>query len=366
MATTRQAGPGIGLSNAGLAGLNAQRSILGGQTHIIPAGQFWVTPGPYCMVETLDPVSGLWRNQSSMGSNGQFVSSDGVNVRIANHTGTPVGAFVTNNGGNYTSAPTVTGNGTGGATWQAIVGGAVGNVTISTVGAGYNYPPLLVFDAPPVGGIQATGNVTIGTTGNISAVTMIDNGAGYATAPKCYLIPDPRELTAATPGPTTAPVLTANLAGSGTVTAVICTNPGAPVTTAPTLSFSGGGGASAAATAVMCFGVTGFTVGAGGTGYGVANAFAIITSGGIVSGSAGTYANPSISTNVFTPRQANISGTAGAGGNVTATSSVINDAGLFQAVPTGIVLSAGGNVTVPGNVTMTVGAVTDHYQLQPF
>lgn len=367
MATTRQAGPGMGLSTWGMTGLNSQRAIQGGQTHLIPSGQYWLQPGPYCQVQALDPVSGLWRGMSIFGNGGQFVNSDGQNIRIANLTGCCVGALVTNVGSAYTSAPTVTTTGT--AKFQAFVGGAIsGTVTITNAGVGYNYVPMLVFAAPPAGGIQATGTCTL-SGGVINAVTVVDQGAGYVGIPAITVIPDPREATQATPGPTTPAVLTAALLTTETVvTAVTCTDPGTGAYTAvPTLTFAGGGGTSAAATPIMCFAATGFTVGNAGVAYGNAQPFLVVTGGGIVP-SPGTVVNPSVSNQLFIPRQANISGTTTSGSVITATGLVVNDAGLFQSVPNGFVLPSGTAAlpTTTAIVTITVGAVTDHYTLQSF
>ena len=368
MAITRQAGAGMGLQTWGLSGNNNVRSIPAGSVEIVPAGQFYITTGPYSQIQALDPISGLWRQLSPFNSAVQFVNSDGVNVRIANLTGTAVGGYVTNVGSGYTSAPVVTAS-AGGSAWTAIVGGAINaTVTITTAGAGYNYTPRLVISAPPVGGIQATATCTI-SGGAINAVTVVNQGAGYLTAPTIQVIADPRDALAATPGPTTTAVLTVNatLAGAQTITAVVCTNQGTVLTAVPTLTFTGGGGSSAAATVVMCFAATGFTVGAGGAAYGNAQPFGVITTGGIVAGSAGAVVNPYIANGMFTPRQANMSGVSTSGGAVTATGLVVNDPGLFQAVPSGLVLAGGsGLATTVAQVTITVGGVADTVTLQPF
>ena len=362
MAITPQRGPGMLLPTFGLSGLNNQRAIPAGQIHTLPPGQFIVTPGPYSFVQTLDPISGLWQNISIFQNGPQLVSSDGQNFRIANLTGCCVGALVTNVGSGYTSVPTVTTTGT--AKFQAMVGGAIsGTVTITTAGTGWNYAPQLVFAAPPVGGIQARGYCTI-SGGVINAVTVTDQGAGYTSAPAITPIPDPRDTqTAAGSGS----VLTAALLVTETiVTAITCTNPGTGAyTSAPSLTISGGGGSSAAATPIMCFAATGFTVGAGGVAYGHAQPFMVTTTGGIVA-SPGAVVNPNISNNLFIPRNANISGTSTSGGAITATGLVVNDGGLFQSVPNGIVLAGGsGTYTTIGQVTITVGGVVDFYSIQP-
>lgn len=362
MASTRQGGPGIGLDLRPLSGNQNFRSLAAGSVDILPAGQFWVTPGPYSALQTLDPITGLWRTIQTFPNANTFVNSDGANVRVANLTGCAVGAFVTNVGSGYTSAPAVAVS-AGGSAWTAIVGGAINStVTVTTAGVGYTNAPRLIVSAPPAGGIPAS-CIAVVSAGAISSVTVINQGAGYTSAPTIAVVADPRDTI------TTPAVLTVNatLAGANTITAVICTNQGQPVTAVPTLTFSGGGGASAAATVVMCFTATGITVGTAGAGYGNAQPFAVITTGGITGGTAGATVNPGISTGLFAPRQANISGTSTAGGAITATGAVINDGGLFEAVPSGIVLAGGsGLATGQGVVTITVGGVTDTSYVQPF
>lgn len=367
MTTTAQRGPGMPLPLPPLTGLNNVRSLPAATFHIIPAGQYLFQPGPYTFLEFLDPITQVWRQASPLCMQPAIIAVDGVNFRIANRSGCPVGAFITNVGSAYTSAPVVTAS-AGASTWRAVVGGAINStVTITTAGAGYNYAPQLIISAPPSGGVQASATCTI-SAGAVNAVTVVNQGAGYTIAPTITVVPDPREATATTPGPTTASVLTVNatLTGSGTITALLCTDPGTAVTAVPTLTFTGGGGSSAAATTVMAFAATGFTVGTAGAGYGNAQPFAVITTGGIVSGSAGAVVNPFIGNGFFTPRQANISGTSTSGGAITATGLVINDPGLFQAVPSGIVLAGGsGLATGQGVVTITVGGASDTYLLQP-
>lgn len=367
MASTRQGGPGIGLDTKPMIGNNNVVTLAAGETFLMPAGQFYVTPGPYSFIQTKDPITSKWRAISSTPNTAAFLSADGANVRVANLTGCALGALITNVGSAYTSAPTVTAS-AGASGWTAIIGGAVNQtVTITTAGVGYNFTPQLVVSAPPAGGVQASAICTI-SAGAINAVTVINQGAGYAVAPTITVVPDAREAAAATPGPTTSAVLTAALTGSGTITALLCTDHGTPVTAVPTLTISGGGGASGAATAVMCFTVTGFTVGTAGAVYGNAQPFGILTTGGIVPGAVGAVINPQFDKSLLLPRQANISGTSTSGGAVTATGAVINDAGLFQAVPTGLVIASGTGAlpTTTAIVTLTVGGITDTSFIQPF
>ena len=361
MAITLQSGAGIGLVNKPLAGNNNFLSLPAGQTYIVPAGQYYIDTGAYVQIQTLDPISGIWRELTGVGTDKiTFVNSDGANVRVANLTGCPIGSLITNVGSGYTSAPTVTAS-AGGSTWRAIVGGAINTtVTITTAGSGYLYPPQVIFDAPPPGGVQATAICTL-SAGAINAVTVINQGAGYTAVPAITIVNDPRDTTG------TGARLTPALTGAGTITAVLCTDHGTPQTSVPTLSFSGGGGASAAATVAMCFTATGFTVGAGGAAYGNAQPFLVQAVGGVVAGTAGAVVNPQLSVNRLTPRPGIITGTSTAGGAVQATGAVIADGGLFQAVPIGIV-TAGGTAlaTTVAQVTITVGGVTDTFMIQPF
>lgn len=360
MAITPQGGPGIGWGLKPLVGNNNMITLQAGESYIIPAGQYYVAPGSYSNLQTLDPITGLWRGIGNHPSQTRFVTTDGVNVRIANLTGCAVGGYVTNVGSGYTSAPTVTAS-AGGSTWTAIVGGAVSSsVTVGTAGTGYTYPPQVVFSAPPAGGVQATGYSTL-SGATVGSVTVTNQGAGYVTAPTVTFVNDPRDTTGVNAAATTA------LTGSGTITAVLCTNQGTPQTTVPTLSFAGGGGSAAAATVVMAFAATGFTVSNAGVAYGNAQPFAVITAGGIVGGAAGAVVNPAVSTGLFTPRQANFSGTTTGASVITATGSVVNDGGLFQAVPNGFVLPSGTSAlpTTTAIVAITVGGVTDTTFIQP-
>lgn len=333
-------------------------SLASGQTWILPPGTWLVQTGSYTWVQFLDAVTGQWRSDVQSAGTTRTVRSDGVNVRLANLTGAPVGAFMTNVGSAYTSAPTVTAS-AGSSTWTAVVGGAVSGTVTVTTGGTYTYVPTLVFAPPPSGGIQASGVATV-SGGTITAVTVTNQGGGYAAAPAITIVPDPRDTV------TTTGVLTTALTGSGTVTGLIMTSQGLGGQTAvPTLSFSGGGGSSAAATVVMCFTATGFSVDTAGVAYGTSLPFKVFAAGGIVAGTAAAVVNPQLDRKVFVPRLGVISGTSAGGGTVTATGAVIDDGGLFQRVPEGVVVAGGGALpTTAAAVTITVGGVTDTSLIQ--
>ena len=118
--TQRIAGPGLGLPYPqslypSQLGGNApdtpsnKISLAPGDTLPIPAGDWFVTVGNYCVLQFLDPVSNTWNMGPTAAWIGghQFVVSDGFNVRVANLLGCPVSASVTNYGaGGYVQATT--------------------------------------------------------------------------------------------------------------------------------------------------------------------------------------------------------------------------------------------------------------------
>lgn len=330
-------------------------TLAAGQTQIIPAGQYYVQPGNYTFIQTRDPITGTWRMMGHSPGVARFVNSDGQNYRLANLTGCAIGALMTNVGSGYTSAPTVAAS-SGSSAFTAVVGGAINStVTVTTAGAGYIHPPTLIFSAPPAGGIQASG-VAVVSAGAISSVTVTNQGGGYTVAPTITVVPSPLDTI------TTTAVLTVNatLTGSGTVVGLLCTDHGTPLTSVATLSFTGGGGASAAATLVGCYAATGFTVAVNGAGYGNAQPMLLQTGGGVTAGTPGAVVNPQLGAGLFVPRQANISLTSTAGGIIQTSGAVINDAGLFQAVPLGFVLAGGtGLATTTAGATVTIGGVSD-------
>lgn len=278
---------GLGISLPYPAGLNpipfnfAQQPISqsvflpAGAAMLIPAGGWLINTGATSILQYLNSVSGDW---SPVGSTArtQFmpVISDGVNYRIWNPKGFPVGATVTAAGTGYVQASTTVTSGSGGSLWHAIVGGAVnGTVTIgadakgNVGGTNFTMPPILVVQAAPsslinlpstataLGGVSATASCTI-SAGAINAVTLQNVGAGYIAPPNIQVIPNPFDLSI---GSITVPTLTTTLTGAGTVTAVLMDNFGTASGSAPTLTI-GGAGTGATATANIVATAAGDTV----------------------------------------------------------------------------------------------------------
>lgn len=339
-------------------------TLPGAASFLIPPGPHLINPGQYSELQTFDSVLGAWRKAEYPWTGPIEIPSDGSNWRLFNTTGCPVAADITNVGSAYTSAPAVAVS-AGGSLWTAIVGGSINTtVTVTTAGS-YNYVPTIVFSAPTQPGIRASGVVVI-SGGAISSVTVTNAGAGYVTAPTITIIADPRE-TGTQGGKLT---VNATLANSGAITAVICTDPGtAALTSLPTLSFSGGGGTGAAATVLMNWTVTGFTVGTAGAVYGNAQPFLVQSGSGIATdATAGGFVNPLIGKGIAQSRQAIIGGTSTSGGAVTATGLVVVDGGWgFQRVPDLYVFPSGTAAlpTTIAIVTATVGATTDTSLVQP-
>lgn len=350
-------GEGVTPNLAGL--VTNQIALPAGGCWPFPNNWFEVKPGKYTTIQEYDPITGFWRAIGGSDPNASLarIKGDGNNYRLANQTGCAVGALMTTAGTGYTSAPVVTAS-SGSSLWRAIVGGAVStSVTVTNGGSGYSYPPMVLIAAPPAGGIQATAICAL-TTGAVSSVTITDQGAGYSSAPVITFQNDPREgVNGVATGFNAA--ATTVLTGSGTITGLVCIDHGTPLTAVPTLTFSGGGGASAAATTIMCFTITAYTVSATTTGSGYAAPVIISAYGGFPATSP-AYTNVSTQSQLVRGRNGFIVG-AVSGTAVTATGQVIYDGGIYPGVPTVYTLSSWpqGAGAVAAVLTATVGGVTD-------
>lgn len=381
-------GPGVGLglpqnlypSEISFGGVNApydfatnKVALAPGQTLPIPAGDYQVGLGGYLVLQFKDPLTGLW----SMASGSPYdrgyihVTSDGYNIRVANLTGCPVAAFIASQGASYVqSTTTVTATG-GNSLWQPIVGGAL-NASIASNGAGYGIAPILFIPMPPsftnnvngVGGVAASGYVGI-SSGTVvqTGITLTNQGAGYPSAPaNVALLPvptDPNLSSGITLG-----TASLSLTGSGLITAVLCTNPGAPLatTTGITLAVSGAG-VTATVSAVVMQTVTAATVSGPGIGYGT-GATPVFAVGGVPS--QGTIsASPDSKYLSWFPRPVNISITGANTSVSTGTAGVVYDGGLFLSAPTAAWPAEVGAATTVGTVAFVMGSVTDIAVLQP-
>ena len=366
MAQNRLGGAGLGLPfpqalypvsliGAGPQPATNEITLAPGQALPIPPGDWLTNTGSITIVQYLDPVSGAWLGFTpEPGVN--YVHSDGQNTRIANLTGCPIGAVITNAGTGYVAASTTITPSAGGSTWQAIVGGAINtSVSITAAGSGYTIAPLVLVPAPPSPGIPATMTAAI-SSGTVSSVTVVNQGAGYLTAPTLVFQPSPYDPNYGSIVATTA---TCTLTGSGTLTGAICTNNGAAQASAPTLTVSGVG-STAAATATMLFTATGASVTAGGAGY---TANTVVTSVGGVSAATPIYTNPAFEKNIAGAGRAARMSVAVSGTSITSISSVL-DGGLFTGTPTTLVLT-NAVATTAATLVLTLGSASDTSVLQP-
>jgi len=361
----RYGGVGISLplNQIGTNGIMLQA----GEVYYVPPGYFNLRHGLYSTIQTYDPVMGVWRPVGADGGNWTQVDSDGNNYRIANQTGCPVAAVLSNAGSGYTSAPTVTAA-AGGSTWVAVMGQVISTtITVVTGGSNYVYPPAVIIQAPSsVPGIVATAYCTL-SAGAVSTVTVTDQGAGYTTPPYVTFLNDPRDTTGS--GATAVATLT----GANTVNAVVCTNHGSPITsgTTPALTFTGGGGSSAAATAIMDWTVTSYAVSYAGGNYAAGN-LATTNSYGVPT-IAPAYTNPDSQTNFFRGRAPLIS-MAVSGGTVTVTGQFVVDGGHIASIGaagaiTGnnlyqVVIGTGTGAPTVSTLTFGVGGTNDFLWLQ--
>ena len=370
-------GPGVTPSLGQL--VSTEVTLQSGSVWCPPAGRWAVKPGSYTAWQEYDPITGTWNVAGGGTASGNYgggkggvetVFCDGSNYRFANQTGCPVGASVTTAGTGYstTSPPTWT-VGAGGAVFRSVIGGAINtSVSVTAGGSGYTYPPLVIFSAPPPGGVPATGYCTL-SAGAVSTVTVVDQGGGYVNAPTVVFVNDPREGSgagspaAATITQGTGAAATATLTGAGTLIAVLCTDHGTGgQTSVPSLTISSGSGA---ATAIMCWSITAYVISTttAGSGY----VAPIIISGYDTAPANSANTNPAISTKLVKTRNAFIVG-AISGSGVSATGQVVKDGGIYTAAPTMFVASTGVQGASPVQVTFlnsTMGGQTDTSKIYP-
>ena len=382
-------------------------ALAAGDAIPVPRGDWLISLGSYCVLQFLDPVNAIWSviSTAAWDAGLQYLQSDGFSYRIANMTGCPVGGLVNAAGSAWVQASTtIAVTGGGGSTWQAIVGGQLSMTTATVVtanaGAGYGVSPMVFFPAPPgpsvnsngVGGVQATGFCVI-SSGTVSGFTFINNGAGYAagTTYSLQCLPNPTDPNINT-GITLATVVF-SVTGAGSISGVLCTNPGAPLSTPNNITLTlSGAGSSGTVSPIMCQTVVAVSV-TGTSTITSATVSALVTSSGGYPQNAGPA--PSITGgNSLTPAYllagaVSIGGVGGYGlwnrvrplqsmlsilGNATLAgqAGIIYDGGLFFGVPNAVMVpQLSGAAAVFGSITggytlaLTMGSRPDYVLLQP-
>jgi hypothetical protein len=261
----------------------ARLSLGSGGVWYFPAGEYIVTVDANTVIQRWDPTEQVWVSfLPSAANQGAYVNCDGFNYRLLNNTGVVSGNTISNAGSGMTNgigsaatgvsigytASSTTGYPT--ALGYVIIGGSVAAPTVTQAGSGFLVPPAIVIDPPPPGGIQASAIAVMTAAGSsgIASITMVNAGAGYATTPNFYIIPQPNlyqggtsggVAAGAVPAPglvyptnavpgnqntsaTGAQLTSAALTGSGTLLGVHMYQVGGGYTAAPTVSFTGGAG----------------------------------------------------------------------------------------------------------------------------
>ncbi len=156
------------------------------------------------------------------------------------------GFIVTNGGSGYTEPPTVVikGQGSGGSATANIADGVITSIPVTNGGSGYIGTSVPVtIDAPPSGGLQATANANI-VNGVVTSITITFGGKGYSlTSPPKVTIP-PSSGTQATAG-------TVKVSNGSVWSVSINLEDEGSYTSPPSVTFTGGGGKGAVATAVI-------------------------------------------------------------------------------------------------------------------
>lgn len=349
----RFGGPGVTNTLADLT--SNQFALQAGGVWTPPANGYWANLGRYTQLQQYDPITTTWQPISGVKEH-IFFSADGVNMRFANTSGCVAGAYLTAAGSGYTSPPVVTT--TTGAVLFALVGGAVSTtVAVTYGGTNYTQPPDVFFAAPPSPGVPATGYATI-SGGVVTSVTITNQGAGYTFPPTISFFNDPRDSTGANAS------AVATLTGAGTVTAVLVANHGNPTTSVPALTFTGGGGTGAAATAIMNFAITAFGISTAGAGYTAAAGFVTLsaTPTPVALGTASAYLNPSSQVDIVTMRPAIVATTASGAGALSITNQFVIDGGSYESIPAvgSLNVLSNGIITTAAVLSVTVGGLNDN------
>ena len=314
--------------------------------HVLPLGLYTtddignINPNPDFYI--VNKTDNTFQLSKTVGGTVIDIKSIGVPDTTAVLGGEVVGGvYLVDGGGPFLTAPTVVFSGGGGtgasATAVLETHPYITSVTLSAGGSGYETTPTVTFSDPP-SGTTATGTATV-SGGAVTGITITNVGSGYGTLPTVVFFgggsyiaatvaikSGGNDATSTGSGATATCTLEANAVKTSTVTAggtsyaslrslsdkatAVSTAPisadkavavsesaqlgtwmnhqgGSGYTSAPTVSFSGGGGSGATGTASVSNGlVTGVSITAGGSGD--TSAPGISYSGGGGSGASGT------------------------------------------------------------------------------
>ena len=173
------------------------------------------------------------------------------------------GVDVVDSGNGYRNAPTVTFSGGGGtlaACRTAVVRGRVTACRMQSYGKSYTTPPTVTVGDPQA--ILTRGNGATATavmSGYVFEVVLTNLGSGYTSEPTVAIAAPPSGVTA------TARAVVNSITNK--IDAVYIEDAGSGYTTEPAITFSGGGGSAAAATAKVLYSVASLTITNGGSGY---------------------------------------------------------------------------------------------------
>jgi hypothetical protein len=137
-------------------------------------------------------------------------------------------------------------------------GGIISSVAVTDPGLCYITPPTVTVAPPPPGGTQAELTATVVNTGQLEGVYVTACGSGYVSSPVVDI---------AAPPPGGVQAFGSASVRDGKVTGVRITSPGRGYLVAPAITFTGAGGAGAAATAVLTSGGITLAITNAGAGY---------------------------------------------------------------------------------------------------
>lgn len=354
-------------------------NLMPGQVFQIPNGTWACAPGRYTLIQWQDTNAARWRNFTAQPGQPATIDSDGTNYRLANLTGCPIGAVITNVGNgnvpNGYQSITVSAS-AGNSTWGTLHGGSVNANCNVVAGGNYALPPLLVWSpaanqtvpfVAPMFNLTMSGNA-------IANVSVVDQGAGLTGVGAITVV---QQMGDTNPGGGQVIVAGNNLTNNGNMTDLWVLTPGQNgnigLGAIPTLTF--GSPSSAAATVIMNFCVTGATQVANvGANYGNAQPFMIIAANAIAGtaavslGGAGN-SNVQVANSVrdyesWPSRNCWLSSNSNAAAQASNANLQIVDAGFgFQAIPFlfGIPANANSAMQNIGNAVFTavVGGVSD-------